>query len=76
MPVVLHSFRLKNPPARIPETAFPDPYIFTNTEHAIIDNVLALLNKSGLISHQSPGLLEQVGRVIEMEQRVAKGLTY
>ena len=58
MPIVLHPFRRKNFPARIPETAFPDPYLFTDTERAIVDDIPALLNKNGLTSHQLPNLLE------------------
>ena len=49
MPIVLHPFRRKNPRAHIPETTFPDPYFFTDTEHRIINNDLALLNTNGLI---------------------------
>ena len=75
MPVLLHFFRLKNPPARIPETAFPDPYFFTDTEHAIVDDIPTLLNKNGLTSHQSPNLLERVGEIIKMERLLAKGTT-
>ena len=73
MPVVLHPFRRKSPRARIPETAFPDPYFFTGTEHRIIDES-GLLNTNGLISHQSSNLLEQLGGI--MERRLAKGMTY
>ena len=58
MPVLLHFFRLKNPPARIPETAFPDPYSFPDTEHRI--------TKNGLTSHQSPNLLEPLGGIVKM----------
>ena len=41
---------------------------------AIIDDILALLNKHGLTSHQSQNLLERLGRIIEMGQRVTKGM--
>jgi len=37
--------------------------------------VLALLNKNRLISHQSMNLLERVGRIIELGQRVLRGTT-
>ena len=50
MPVVLHPFHLKNPLARIPETAFPDPYFFTGTEHRIIDDALRLFNLMNLLA--------------------------
>ena len=69
-------FRRKNPHAPIPETAFPEPYLLTETENKIIDDMLGLLNKNGLTSHQSQNLLERLGRIIEMGQRVAKGTTH
>ena len=44
-------FRRKNPRPSIPETAFPEPYMLTETANKIIDDILALLNKYGLTSH-------------------------
>ena len=38
---------------KIPETAFPEPHLHTETENTIIDDILELLNKQGLTSHQS-----------------------
>jgi hypothetical protein len=73
---IITEFRRKNPRAKIPETAFPEPYLLTETENKMIDDILELLNKHGLTSHQSPNLLERLGRIIEMGQRVAKGTTH
>jgi hypothetical protein len=73
---IITEFRSKNPRASIPETAFPDPYLLTETENKIIDDILELLNKHGLTSHQSQNLLQPLGRIIEMGQRVAKGMTH
>jgi hypothetical protein len=70
---IITEFRGKNPRASIPETTFPEPYLLTGTENTIIDGILELLNKHGLTSHQSQNLLERLGRIIEMGQRVAKG---
>ena len=53
MPYVLHPFRRKNPRARVPETAFPEPHIFNDTENIFLDDILALVNKNGLTLHQS-----------------------
>jgi hypothetical protein len=69
---IIDELRRKNPRARIPETAFPEPYLLTETENAIIDDILELLNKHGLSSHQSQILLERLGRIIEMGQRLPK----
>ena len=73
---IISEFREKNPRARIPETAFPEPDLLTDAENTIIDDILALLNKHGLTSHQSQNLLERLGRIIEMGQRLPKGSTH
>ena len=73
---IIDELRKKNPRARIPETAFPEPYLLTETENTIIDDMLELLNKHGLTSHQSMNMLERLGKINEMGQRVAKGTTH
>ena len=45
---IISEFRRTNPRAKIPETAFPEPYLLTETENKIIDDILELLNKHGL----------------------------
>lgn len=67
--------------SRIPAQAFlrrpfPEPDLLTETENMIIDDILALLNKHGLTSHQSQNLLERLGSIIEIGQRLAKGTTH
>lgn len=69
---IITDLRKRNPRARIPETAFPEPYLLTETENKIIDDILAMLNKNGLTSHQSLALLERLGGIIEMGQRLEK----
>jgi hypothetical protein len=73
---IIAELRKKNPRAKIPETAFPEPYLLTETENKIIDDILALLNQHGLTSHQSLTLLERLGGIIEMGQRLAKETTH
>ena len=73
---IITEFRSKNPHASIPDTVFPEPYLLTETENKIIDDILELLNKRGLTSRQSMKLLERLGGIIEMGQRVAKGTTH
>ena len=73
---IISEYRGKNPRARIPETAFPEPDLLTETENHIIDDILALLNKNGLTSHQLQNLLERLRRIIEMGQRRPKGSTH
>lgn len=50
--------------AAIPETAFPEPYLLTETENTIIDDIFELRNKHGLTSHQSQNFLERLGRIL------------
>lgn len=73
---IITDLRQKNPRAKIPETAFPEPYLLSQTEEKIIDDLLAVLNQHGLTSQQSQNLLERLGRIIEMGQRLAKGTTH
>lgn len=73
---IITELRKKNPRAKIPETTFPEPYLLTETENKIIDEILALLNQHGLTAHQSKNLLERLGGIIEMGHRVAKGITH
>jgi hypothetical protein len=55
---IITESRSKNPRAPIPDTAFPEPYLLIETENKIIDDILELLSKNGLTSHQSMNLLE------------------
>lgn len=73
---IITEFRRKSPRAKIPETAFPEPNLLTDTEEKIIDDLLAVLNQHGLTSHQATNLLERLGRIIEMGQRLAKRTTH
>lgn len=73
---IITEFRKKNPRTKIPQTAFPEPYLLSQTEEKIIDDLLAVLNQHGLSSHQATNLLERLGRIIELGQRLAKGTTH
>lgn len=67
---IIVELRKKNPRANIPEPAFPEPYLLTETENKIIDDILELLDKNGLTAHHSLNLLERLGSIIEMGQRL------
>jgi len=73
---IIIEFRRKNPRASISETVFPEPYLLTETENTIIDDILELLTKYGRTSHQSMNLLERLGQIIEMRRGGAKGTTH
>lgn len=73
---IIGELRKENPRARLPETVFPSPYLMTQTEENVIEDILAVLNKSGLNSKQSLDLLEHLGRIIEMGSRMARGTTH
>lgn len=73
---IIGELRKKNPRAQLPETVFPSPYLMTETEEKIIDDLLAVLNKNALDSKQALDLLEHPGRIIEMGARMARGTTH
>ena len=73
---IVTELRNKCPQANIPETVFPSPYILSETENRVIDDILAVLNKHGMDSKLSLELLEQVGRIIEMGARMTRGTTH
>ena len=73
---IITELRRKNPRAKIPETSFPEPYLLSQTEEKIIDDLLAVFNQHGLTSQQSQNLLERLRQIIEMGQRLAKGTTH
>lgn len=73
---IIHEVRKDNPRAKIPETVFPSPYLMTQTEEKVIDDILAVLNQHGMDSKQSLELLEQIGRIIEMGARMTRGTTH
>ena len=73
---IVTELRKKNPRAKIPETVFPSPYVLSETENRVIDDILAALNKHGMDSKQSLELLEQVGWIVEMGARMTRGTTH
>ena len=73
---IIAKLRKKGPQARIPETVFPSPYLLSQTEEKVIDDILAVLNTHGMDSKQALELLEQIGRIIEMGTRLARGTTH
>ena len=72
---IIAELRRTRPRAQIPETVFPSPYILSQTEEKVIDEILAVLNAHGMDSKQSLELLDQIGRIIEMGARITRGTT-
>jgi hypothetical protein len=70
---IIAEFRNKSPRARIPETVFPSPYVLSQTENQVIEEILAVLNTHGMDSKQALELLEHIGRIIEMGARMTRG---
>lgn len=73
---IIHELRNKNPRARLPETVFPSPYLMTQTEEQVINDMLAVINKHGIDAKQSLELLEHLGRIIEMGMKMTRGTTH
>jgi hypothetical protein len=53
---IIDELRRKNPRARTPETACPEPYLMTKTGNTIIDDISNIFNTNGLF-----GSLSQAG---------------
>jgi hypothetical protein len=73
---IIAELRKKSPRTKIPETVFPSPYLLSETEDKVINDILAVLNQHGLDSKQSLELLEQLGRIIEMGAKMTRGTTH
>jgi len=73
---IIAELRKTRQQARIPETVFPSPYLLSQTEEKVIEDILAVLNQHGMDAQQSLELLEQVGRIIEMGARMTQGTTH
>ena len=73
---IIAELRKTCPRACVPETVFPSPYLLSQTEENVIDDILAVLNQHGMDSKQSLELLDQIGRIIEMGARMTRGTTH
>ena len=73
---IITELREQSPRPKIPETVFPSPYVLSQTEEKVIDDILGVLNQHGMDSKQSLELLEQIGRTIEMGPRMTRGTTH
>lgn len=73
---IIGELRQKNPRARLPETVFPSPYLMTQTEEQVINDMLAVINKHGIDAKQSLELLEHLGRIIEMGMKMTRETTH
>lgn len=73
---IIGELRQKNPRARLPETVFPSPYLMTQTEEQVINDMLAVINKHGVDTKQSLELLEHLGRIFEMGMRMTRVTTH
>ena len=73
---IIDELRGRNPRAKLPETVFPSPYLMTQTEEQIINDLLAVLNTHGMDSTRSLELLEHLGRILEMGLRMTRGTTH
>jgi len=72
----IQQLRPETPTAEPAKEAFPEPYLLTEAENAIIDRIFELLNAIGLTSHQSKELLRRVDRLMDVGERLAKKTTH
>ena len=68
---MIQELRRRNPTAVPPPEAFPEPYLLTEAENALIDRMFELFNATGLTSHQAKELLRRVNLLINLGERLA-----
>jgi hypothetical protein len=73
---MIQELRRKNPQAVPPAEPFPEPYLLTEAENALIDRVFELFTATGLTAHQAKNLLARVRRLIDLGERMADKTTH
>jgi hypothetical protein len=73
---MIQELRRKNPTAVPPPEPFPEPYLLTEAENALIDRIFELINATGLTAHQAKNLLARVRRLIDLGERLGDKTTH
>jgi len=68
--------RRETPNAERAGPGFPEPYLLTQAENAVIDRIFELLNATGLTAHQAKELLRRVSRLIDVGEHLGKKITH
>ena len=72
----IQDLRRKTPKAQPTREPFPEPYLLTEAENALIDRIFELFNATGLTAHQAKNLLARVRRLIDLGERLAEKTTH
>ncbi len=79
----IRELRRKNPQARTPvefddhpDPAFPEPYLLTETQEALITRIMELMNESKLTAHQAKALLHRCLHLVDLGERLGKKTTH
>jgi len=73
---MIQELRSKTPRAETVQEAFPEPYLNTEAENALIDRVFELFNATGLTAHQAKELLRRVNLLIDLGERLGQKTTH
>jgi len=73
---MIQELRRKTPKAQATEQPFPEPYLNTQAENALIDRVFELFNATGLTSHQAKELLRRVNLLVDLGERLGQKTTH
>ncbi|MEK6527063.1 MAG: hypothetical protein AABZ22_09335 [Nitrospirota bacterium] len=73
---MIQELRRKTPRAEPQQQAFPEPYLNTQAENALINRVFELFNPTGLTAHQPKNQLDRVRRFLELGKRTARKTTH
>jgi len=73
---MIQELRRKTPRTETAREAFPEPYLNTEAENALIDRMFELFKATGLSSHQAKELLRRVHVLIDVGERLAPKTTH
>lgn len=66
----IRALQQRTPTAETSATAFPEPYLTTAAENAVIDRMFEVINATGLTAHQAKNLLARVRILIDLGDRM------
>ena len=72
----IQDLRRKNPGKIQPDEVFLEPYLLTEIENQLMEDILNLFNEKGLTAHQAKGLLGRLAVLIEVGKRLAKNTSH
>lgn len=73
---IINNLRRGKSRARMPESVFPEPYLLTETENKLIQQILDLFNEQSLTAHQAKVVLARRERLIDIGEKLVSKTTH